>query len=679
MSSAGGDTEEDFKIFEILCKPDGEMTEGAEEMTTTLRSELAALQYKRDSLLLQLQETKAQLRKREEKAIQLESEIEQLKEQAARQNVVIASLRKRVQELEERERSLSASHGRAEMTLNTLQRENRYHEDHATELGRKISTLELELNNEEKNKLIVQKNMNELVRQLENTLGLESSSTGCHTHVVQETSRLRGRCDNLETCLSRVEDELRNCRNALSRATADRDTLQNQTANHLVEIDRLKQEREKLIVQQHMYERDLVDLREKLSSAQRSLNVTTGDMQVQDATIRGLRDDLRSREEKALRLETELKHLLESLAILLSSPVRFVESNECSIKEKVRDLLNEAKDKSAQVESLHERVLTMKDQLGRLEEQRAEDVRRLKDLHEDKLVVESRLHKAEVELSTTNAVKEGLRRDKAIFVTFLERLARALNMEEISREVGVELHTESMLLRAEQLSRLESDKIADKSAVVYQLQRRVRNLRDQLQRRDLHLDLLRRKLTIQEDSQRTKSFLQAERDEANLRMKKLNKQVDRLQAQLNEARSLSRDLKVQVAECGDYKMTAIERGRKIDELQKRLTESEMLRNRCSRKVNLLKDQLASLRGTICNIVGLPSACADYEIISRVTKMANAHREFTKVSRRYDELPAVTSAPSPRYEPPYIDTVLDDLDSDLNSIYNKRPNRMTLLP
>lgn len=55
------------------------------------------------------------------------------------------------------------------------------------------------------------------------------------------------------------------------------------------------------------------------------------------------------------------------------------------------------------------------------------------------------------------------------------------------------------------------------SAVVYQLQRRVRNLRDQLQRRDLHLDLLRKKLTLQEDSTRTKSLIQAERDEANLR------------------------------------------------------------------------------------------------------------------------------------------------------------------
>ncbi|XP_014254517.1 coiled-coil domain-containing protein 170 isoform X3 [Cimex lectularius] len=683
------DTEEDLKIFEVLCGPDTEMT-GGTDMTTTLRSELAALQYKRDSLLLQLQETKAQLRKRDEKAIQLESEIEQLREQAARQNVVIASLRKRIQELEERERTLAASQGRNEMTINTLQRENRYHEEKASELERKISTLEIELNNEEKSKLHVQKNLGDLVHQLEATLG--TNSAGNSSHVVQETSRLRNKCDSLENCLTRVEEELRTCRNALSRATADRDTLQNQAATHLAEIDRLKQEREKLQIQQHMYERDLAELREKLNNAQRTISVTTGDIQVQDATIRGLRDDLKLKEEKGLRLETELRHLLESLAILLSSPVRFVESTEISIKDKIRDLINEAKDKSMQVESLHEKVITLKDQVSRLSDQRNEDIRRIKDLQDDKIHVEGRLQKTEIELNTCLMVKEGLRKDKAIFVTFLERLARALNMEEISREIGVDLHTESLLLRAEQLSRFESDKLTDKlllygsyprfrreryfydlplrdSAVVYQLQRRVRNLRDQLQRRDLHLDLLRRKLTIQEDSHRTKGLLQAERDEANLRVKKLGKQIDRLQVQLNEARSLSRDLKLQLTESSDYKLTALERGRKIEELQKKLAESELLRTRCSRKVNLLKDQLSSLRNTLCNIVGLSCSCADYELISRVTKMADAHREFTKVSRRYDP-------PTTRYI--VDDPLIDDLDSDMNSIYNKRPTR-TILP
>lgn len=55
------------------------------------------------------------------------------------------------------------------------------------------------------------------------------------------------------------------------------------------------------------------------------------------------------------------------------------------------------------------------------------------------------------------------------------------------------------------------------SALVYQLQRRVRTLRDQLQRRDLHLDLLRRKISVQDESTKMRTLLETERDDSNIR------------------------------------------------------------------------------------------------------------------------------------------------------------------
>lgn len=90
--------------------------------------------------------------------------------------------------------------------------------------------------------------------------------------------------------------------------------------------------------------------------------------------------------------------------------------------------------------------------------------------------------------------------------------------------------------------------------MVYQLQRRIRNLREQVQRKDLYLDLLRRKLSIQEDNNRVKCILQNERDEANDRIKKLIKQSDRLQLQLSEAKSQIRNLNSQLAEATDFKV-----------------------------------------------------------------------------------------------------------------------------
>ncbi|XP_054261077.1 coiled-coil domain-containing protein 170-like isoform X2 [Macrosteles quadrilineatus] len=777
MADSEGNTEEDWEVFRVLTEPLGEDQEtmADEEMTghdmcTTLRSELAALQYKRDRLLSELQEMKGQLRSRDQRAAELSAETEQLKEQAARQNAIIASLRRRIQELEEKERTLTLTCGRTENALTTLTRESRHHEDRARDLERQVARLELECHSEEREKTTARHNLGDFVRRLSTALGTEgpepTSQEGLihkASELVQETSRLRNRSANLADTLSSVEVELRSCRDALERALADRDELQRQEACHTAEIDRLRQEKENLEVQKHCLERDLQELKERYNSVSRQLGTATGDIAAKEVQICNLRDDLKQREEKGQRLQNELRHLLESLAILLSTPCRFVESQECAVKDRIRELLNDNKDKSSQLDHLKDKVSALKSQVHGLQESLDLANVRIRNLEDDKSTVSSRLHNTEAQLSSCEAVKENLRRDKVIFVTFLDRLARALNMDEISKEVGVDLQTESLLMRAEQLTRLESDKLIDKlllsypycttiprlkrersccyprceSAVVYQLQRRVRTLRDQLQRRDLHLDLLRRKLNLHEDHCKVRSLLEAERDDANQRVKKLVKQADKLQLDLNDARAEIRDLKLQLGEAADYKTTAIERARKIEELQKRLLDSEVLRTRCTRKVNLLKDQvkttsdtlehekhmcdrtksmliedlakikadlsdtlrrensLNSFRSSVVSLLGLETTCPDYEIIGRLTKVMNAYREFSSVSRRYDDpvLPHVHVSPrrspartsprrTPRFSPDHKTPRYDDSgfldplddDSDLNSVYNKRSYR-----
>jgi ElaB/YqjD/DUF883 family membrane-anchored ribosome-binding protein len=58
-----------------------------------------------------------------------------------------------------------------------------------------------------------------------------------------------------------------------------------------------------------------------------------------------LTEDLKLKEDKLQRLQNELRHLLESLAIQLSSPARFVDTQEGSIKERLREVMQENKDR----------------------------------------------------------------------------------------------------------------------------------------------------------------------------------------------------------------------------------------------------------------------------------------------------------------------------------------------
>ena len=153
------------------------------------------------------------------------------------------------------------------------------------------------------------------------------------------------------------------------------------------------------------------------------------------------------------------------------------------------------------------------------------------------------------------------------FIEFIERLRNALGLEapDPGEKVSPELLTEALLRRAEHLSRIESDGIVEnalrcpapgrralspppaplpilspigESAAIHQLQRRVRALKEQLQRRDLHLDLLRRKLTLQAD-------------DAAAATARLRRRVECLSSQLASAA----DYKV-ISRCGGHKFSS---------------------------------------------------------------------------------------------------------------------------
>ncbi|XP_076655762.1 coiled-coil domain-containing protein 170 isoform X2 [Halictus rubicundus] len=749
--------EEDLRVFETLCissprKSTHEDTM-SHDLTTTLRSELAALEYKRDRLTSELQEMKSFVRSRDQRIAEMQVEVDQLREQAARQTAVVASLKKRIQELEERERNLYAAQGRNEITTQGLQRDLKYREEKIRDYEKKVRQLEQNISEEIQQKERARLSLQDFARQLAHALNVEFCETMHPSpeivihkaeELVQEANRLRAKTANTEAQLTTIQADFRSCRDALDRAVADKEQLQRQVSSYLIDLDRLKQDKECLEMQHRVAERELNDLRDKLVNANRSITSATGNISSQEALICQLRDELKHRDEKMQRAQHETRHLLESLAILVSGPNRFVESHENAIKDRIREILAENKDQALNIQTLREKVNTATDSSNRQSELIETTVSKIRNLEEERSCLESKIRKMESELTSYELSKEALSRDKQMFVSFLDRLGKALQMDEISEEMGLDLQTESLLVRAEQLARLETDKLVDKysyitlprirrersfhelssakeTSVVYQLQRRVRTLREQLQRRDLHLDLLRRKLSLQEDSVRIKSLLQTERDEANLRAKKLAKQLDRLQAQYLEEKARNRELSAQLTEAADYKAPALERSRKIEELQKRLVESEMLRTRCTRKLTMLKEQirsttetaeqersindhslqllrdelaqikqnlsdvtkresqLQSFRVSVVKLLSEPICTPDYEIISRLQKMAAAHRDFTMLSRSVHPVHPHGSPGSrcTRYEdsgfadPPDLHDIEDE--------FGKRPVRSSLLP
>ncbi|KAF5292491.1 hypothetical protein FQR65_LT01635 [Abscondita terminalis] len=710
--TTSGNTKEDWQIYEILCK-NLEMESDDVDLTTGLRSELAVLQYKRDKLTEEINEMRSQIRSKDQRNQELMMEADHLKEQSARQNAIISSLKKRVHELETNERELHAASRRDEITLQTIQRDFRYTEEKTKDLEKKLHSLEIELNSEEQKKESIKNAFQDLIKRLSVALGVEitevqlSSEVLIHkaSELIQETGRLKNHDNRVQDTLTTLELDVRTLRDSFDRCINEKDCLQRQSSFQILEIDRLKQEKETIEMQYRVTERENIDLREKLSSTTRNLGSASGNLAQLEATVCQLRDGLKLEEDKNQRLRNEHKSFLESTAAVLNTPKRSTDSLESAIKDCIRNIVADNREKSGLIEELKEKLVIQSQQLNKQISNYGQTNTKIKSLEENKVLLEHKINKIDNDLRCSETSRQNLKRDKITFLSFLERLARALNMDEISSEAGVDLHTESLLLRAEQLSRLENEKLVDKllccgygtlprllrrerscydipwyreTAVVYQLQRRVRTLREQLQRKDLHLDLLRRKLALQEDNTKAKFLLQGERDEANVRIKKLNKQIDKLHLQYADAKDQIRDLNAQLAEAANYKITALERSRKVEDLQKRLIESESLRTKCNRKVLLLKDQvrvtgqtveeerhinehslhllrdeLARLKDnlseitrresqlqifkcSVAKILGVILPVPDFELVSRLQKLVDAHHDFTVVSRRYDD-------------------------------------------
>lgn len=109
------------------------------DLTTTLKTELAASNYKRDRLINELTELKSSLCARD-------SECETLRTQTARQSALIGSLQSRLQAVEQRERTHQA---RAENKTQTLHREKKILDERIKDLVARIRRLEGDLSSEE--------------------------------------------------------------------------------------------------------------------------------------------------------------------------------------------------------------------------------------------------------------------------------------------------------------------------------------------------------------------------------------------------------------------------------------------------------------------------------------------------------------------------------------------------
>ncbi|XP_075151132.1 uncharacterized protein LOC142225242 [Haematobia irritans] len=674
------------------------------DLVTTLRSELAALSYKKERLTTELSDVKATLCSRD-------SECENLRAQAARQTALISSLQSRLHAAENREESVQQ---RCDSTIQTIQREKRSADDRCKELLGKIQHLETHLANEESQKEQARNQMCDFLKRLSNSLGMEPCDSAqltpdcvfarteeVMTDLQRTKAKLSSTCDALSSC----ENELTNLK-SLANIEKQRLTAQlDSTTNHEHELEaRCRQ-----------YERDLHINRDRLTES--------------EINAEKLKEELRGFESRCHRLQSNLDRVQNDRLTFLrcvANTLTIPEPCETLIKDKLRELLNDNKAMHAQIHSLREQVSCEHNKLKETEETTQ---CRLRNEEAQKCELEERLEKCHAEI-------HALRNDHLGLSEFLQRLAKVLHFGECSSPPALgndtNIMADSLLERVDRLThdhhhnlhghhhhlpligsadkgccdhyhhvhgtKLRRERschdlpLKESTSTLYNLQRKCRILKEQVQRRDLHLELLKRKLAIIEDGARGKCVLQGERDDAVCRAKKASKMVDKLTAQLADARSQITEVKAQLAEAAEYKITALERARKIDELTSQLCDLEEEKTRLMAQVSALKERLESMeesnQNRRCRDETLINSLRDdlqhiqtqltdanhrlshlqnfrtsvartlhlrdlpeTDLLQRLQALCSAHQEFTLLSKRYETASPVGDHACPRFDDP----------------------------
>lgn len=78
----------------------------------------------------------------------------------------------------------------------------------------------------------------------------------------------------------------------------------------------------------------------------------------------------------------------------------------------------------------------------------------------------------------------------------MEEICAALKMDPIAADMGLDSATDAILSRIQQVIGKETDALVDRKTHIYNLQRKIKTLKEQLDSKDLHMDLLRKKVGL---------------------------------------------------------------------------------------------------------------------------------------------------------------------------------------
>ncbi|XP_067938606.1 coiled-coil domain-containing protein 170-like [Watersipora subatra] len=637
------------------------------------RAEVAALQVKTENLVTKLREAELDNDNLNSRLRDLKASLDQSKENEARQVALVESHRERMREMEAAHGNLEMMKSRNEATVNQLSEEKRHVDEKVRDLEGRLRVYIQERESAEMKASSWEKRYQENLVILRSALGVDYNESVETMKVkiqemVSENTMLKGRLCTLQEALSNSELESKASRETINRLVAEVNNEQSMAGKFKQELEHLNRERESAEIGRKEAERECEALRERLDSSQRAWSATKRELEDKTRVYSSLDNELRDNSHRAKTLQGRIDMFIEELACMLN-----VSPSQDLIMDRIRQIQGCTKDGQNTVLALEEKIRGLDEQLRTMYNQRQAAEQNARRMEIDCRDMEERVRKSEREITNGDVYRDGLRSDKEKYLRFMERMAEIMKMDRISAEVGFDMNGDALLARANQLAKLEADALADRNTHIYNLQRKLKTMKEQLESKDLHLDLLRKKIGQVEERACGRTELEKERDGELVKVRRLEKTCDKYCKELEQARAQTVELKAQLLESTKFQVDNQDLVRHCEKLETKLGQLDKIRQKQAKKITSLKDemnvsetggeermskaehaiqalsselkttkqlleemgqrerQLVDLRTVVARMLGLDVntlAVPDYEIISRLEKLVQAHHAHT---------------------------------------------------
>ncbi|XP_017677481.1 PREDICTED: coiled-coil domain-containing protein 170 isoform X6 [Lepidothrix coronata] len=501
------------------------------------QSELAALSVKYDCAESELLELRSSIISNEASFQELKAEAESYKENNARQKSRLLSLQTRIQEMEEELYVLATSKNQAELTAQVAYKENWELKE---ELHNQNTKLNKYWNKSEEN--------------------------------MTQASKISRKYEELLTQLSGFLD------------TDIREKEKPQEHLMSKDLDSATKERQSL-------EMEIRNLQDKLTVNQKALDTSKRELDSLKKSSAELDGSLKSSRAEARTAWSSLEAFKEQIATLLSSGSAIVEPSEKAILDRIREINCKEESKQIMVSQLETQITKLTEVLEnqtRLYHKALERSRKAEKCSES---FQDQLKHLEEELLTIDLMQDGLKLEKQKYLKFLEQLNEKMKLDSLAAEFGFDMNMDAILARVEQLVKLEGDAVIENKTVAHSLRRKLKTQKEKLESKELHVNLLRQKVTQLEEEKQIRTALAVERDEANLAVRNLHKMIERLQKQLDVARETNTDLKAKLSETNELKIKTLEQNRTIEELNKSQGKLERMKEKAEKQLRSVKSEL----------------------------------------------------------------------------------------